>query len=281
MENLSGDAALLVLTAGTTQLGHVENFLSPAVLRKCGEHDIPIHVDAAFGGLNLGLLPRELPQVQRLMDVLRCPQVASITIDPHKAVGSMGNSVLFKDPAVYPSSRTANYFQSSATMHTGTTLPVQPVLEAKEIVDRVGSKIIGATMALATHTAQKVEELLAGKGIEPIYPASSRMGTVRLDSMETVERVHAHLRDYANMLVAKVSFPTTDGPVYGIRYVIEPSYFYDREGVAFVAGCIARAVQLTEHRDVEQQLLREEFSGVRVTAATARGWQGLLVPQHE
>jgi glutamate/tyrosine decarboxylase-like PLP-dependent enzyme len=52
-----GDVAALVLTGGTTEQGLVEK-LYPQVEEYCLANGIWIHIDAAFGGFNIGLVPK-------------------------------------------------------------------------------------------------------------------------------------------------------------------------------------------------------------------------------
>jgi len=88
------DIATVVLTVGTTDLGLIEPV--DKVSKICGEHNIPIHVDAAFGGIiaqTLIKLGYKLPRFDFTLE-----SVATITIDPHKLFAPIpGGIILFKN----------------------------------------------------------------------------------------------------------------------------------------------------------------------------------------
>ena len=92
------DVGVLQLTAGTTNLGIIDE-LSPEVEAICIAKKIWVHVDAAYGGFNIGLLPdhssyESSPQVARLRKLLTSPAVSSVVVDPHKFIGPYNLSLL-------------------------------------------------------------------------------------------------------------------------------------------------------------------------------------------
>ena len=77
---LSDKTVAIVGVAGTTELGKIDPISD--LSRICLEHDIYLHVDAAFGGYSIPFLKDvgyDLPEFD-----FSLPGVSSITIDPHK-----------------------------------------------------------------------------------------------------------------------------------------------------------------------------------------------------
>lgn len=83
---LTPDTACVVGVAGTTNLGLVDPIEEMSEL--CREEHVPLHVDAAFGGLVIPFL-RSLGKSERRFD-FELPGVSSLAVDPHK----MGLSVI-------------------------------------------------------------------------------------------------------------------------------------------------------------------------------------------
>ena len=83
---LDGNVACVVAVAGTTNLGLVDPIEAMAAC--CREADVPLHVDAAFGGFVLPFL-HQLGMSDKAFD-FSIDEVNSISLDPHK----MGMSVI-------------------------------------------------------------------------------------------------------------------------------------------------------------------------------------------
>ncbi len=83
---LDDDVACVVAVAGTTSLGRVDPI--EAMAERCRAADVPLHVDAAFGGFVLPFL-RQLGLSDKAFD-FAVDGVSSISLDPHK----MGMSVI-------------------------------------------------------------------------------------------------------------------------------------------------------------------------------------------
>ncbi|MBN1797405.1 MAG: tyrosine decarboxylase MfnA [Spirochaetales bacterium] len=97
---ISPNTIALVGIAGTTALGVVDPI--PELSRVAQEHDLYLHVDAAFGGFVLPFLHR-IGRSGVPFD-FSLPGVCSITIDPHK----MGMSVIPSGGILYRSARIAS-----------------------------------------------------------------------------------------------------------------------------------------------------------------------------
>ena len=110
----------VVATAGTTGLGVIDPIDAIAAL--CQEHDVRLHVDAAYGGF-FSLLARRSPPLVSPGPFAAIGQADSVVIDPHKhGLQPYGcGCVLFRDPAVgqfYVHDSPYTYFTSEA-LHLG------------------------------------------------------------------------------------------------------------------------------------------------------------------
>lgn len=80
----------VVMTAGTTDLGIVEPVEELA--RLCGDTGVPIHVDAAYGGLLAVFLQKRRKNIP-VFD-FRVENVYTITVDTHKIISPIPGSIL-------------------------------------------------------------------------------------------------------------------------------------------------------------------------------------------
>ncbi|MEM3444981.1 MAG: tyrosine decarboxylase MfnA [Thermoplasmata archaeon] len=83
---ISKKTLCVICVAGSTELGVVDNI--PEIGEICASKDLPLHVDAAFGGFVIPFLKAmkyKIPDFDFLVE-----GVSSITVDPHK----MGQSVM-------------------------------------------------------------------------------------------------------------------------------------------------------------------------------------------
>lgn len=90
-EKIGPDTAGLVGIAGSTQVGSVDPL--PALSQLAEDHNLPLHVDAAFGGHVLPFLDTDHPaQTPFGFDL---PGVTTVAMDSHKmAMGTMGAGAL-------------------------------------------------------------------------------------------------------------------------------------------------------------------------------------------
>ncbi len=113
----TGDIGLLVVTAGTTGTGTVDDIARAVALReRCG---VRVHVDAAYGGF-FTLLAREGLVSDSFLAIAGAD---SVVVDPHKhGLQPYGcGAVLFRDPGVgrlYQHDSPYTYF-TSAELHLG------------------------------------------------------------------------------------------------------------------------------------------------------------------
>ncbi|MCW4005588.1 MAG: tyrosine decarboxylase MfnA [Candidatus Bathyarchaeota archaeon] len=87
----------VVGTAGSAELGAVDPISDIAKIAQ--RHDVPVHVDAAFGGLVLPFLEELSYPAVGVFD-FRLPAVQSVTVDPHKMgmVTVPAGGIVFRDP---------------------------------------------------------------------------------------------------------------------------------------------------------------------------------------
>jgi glutamate/tyrosine decarboxylase-like PLP-dependent enzyme len=116
----AGGVGTVVATLGTTALGAVDDVA--AIADTCAEHEVRLHVDAAYGGFFTLIADGNTPGVQRApFDAVR--RADSIVVDPHKhGLQPYGcGSVIFADPGVgrlYAHDSPYTYFTSNE-LHLG------------------------------------------------------------------------------------------------------------------------------------------------------------------
>ena len=113
---LTGDTALIVVTAGTSECGAVDDGRAVATLAAAA--GIALHVDAATGGY---LIPfaRELGRPVGAFD-FALPGVSSITLDPHKYSYAPipAGHVLFCNPDALERLRFASHYRGTRDQST-------------------------------------------------------------------------------------------------------------------------------------------------------------------
>jgi glutamate/tyrosine decarboxylase-like PLP-dependent enzyme len=117
----SGRIGTVVATLGTTSLGAVDDL--PAILGICREHDVRVHVDAAYGGFFRLLASQNALEPDVTAAFRDMGEADSIVIDPHKhGLQPYGcGSVLFRDATVgrfYRHDSPYTYF-TSGDLHLG------------------------------------------------------------------------------------------------------------------------------------------------------------------
>ena len=117
------DVGTVVLTAGTTGLGSVDPI--DEAVERCRDHDVRVHVDAAYGGFFRLLTAEAAPSFEHF-PAARFEAIAaadSVAIDPHKhGLQPYGcGCILFRDPTVgrfYQHDSPYTYFTSDE-LHLG------------------------------------------------------------------------------------------------------------------------------------------------------------------
>ena len=154
------DIAAIVLTVGTTDLGLIEPV--DEVSKICGEHNVPIHVDAAFGGIiaqTLIKLGYKLPRFDFTVE-----SVATMTIDPHKLFAPIpGGIILFKNQELRkPLTFTAPYMplgKQTTLLGTRTGGSAAAIWTAIKLLGEKGlRKLVLRLMELTSYLAKRLEE---------------------------------------------------------------------------------------------------------------------------
>ena len=116
----AGDVGTVVVTAGTTGTGTVDDVARAVRLRE--RYGVRVHVDAAYGGF-FTLLARSSPPLVPAAPFLAIAAADSVVVDPHKhGLQPYGcGAVLFRDPSVgrlYKHDSPYTYF-TSGDLHLG------------------------------------------------------------------------------------------------------------------------------------------------------------------
>jgi glutamate/tyrosine decarboxylase-like PLP-dependent enzyme len=116
----AGEVGTVVVTAGTTGTGTVDDVARAVALRE--RYGVRVHVDAAYGGF-FTLLAKQSPPLVPAAPFLAIAQADSVVVDPHKhGLQPYGcGAVLFRDPSVgrlYKHDSPYTYF-TSGDLHLG------------------------------------------------------------------------------------------------------------------------------------------------------------------
>ncbi len=171
----TGDIGTVVVTAGTTGVGAVDDIARAAALRE--RFGVRVHVDAAYGGF-FTLLAREGVVTDAFLAIGDCD---SVVVDPHKhGLQPYGcGAVLFRDPGVgqlYKHDSPYTYF-TSGDLHLGEislecsragaaaaalwltlrALDLPPILAAGVRAARAWAELIDASDALTLHQPPELD----------------------------------------------------------------------------------------------------------------------------
>lgn len=114
LESLVSENTIAVVgTAGTAELGVVDPIPQLANIAK--NHDIHLHVDAAFGGLIIPFIDGEKPIFDFCME-----EVASMTVDPHKMgmAAIPAGGIIFRDEEAIEAIKTRTPYLSDTYQYT-------------------------------------------------------------------------------------------------------------------------------------------------------------------
>jgi tyrosine decarboxylase/aspartate 1-decarboxylase len=170
---LSPNTAAIIGLAGATELGTVDDI--PAQARIAREHEVHLHVDAAYGGFVIPFARKAgaaLPEFD-----LGVPGVGSVTIDPHKmglapipagclAVAEQGmlDRISVRTPYVSTASQASMTGTRPGAAAAATHAMLQHLGEAGYV------EIVGRCMANARHLAKLLREAGLPPAIEPVLP---------------------------------------------------------------------------------------------------------------
>lgn len=176
LKNKISDKTLCVVAvAGSTELGVVDNI--PEIGEICAKKEIPLHVDAAFGGFVLPFLKKkEIPDFDFAVEAVK-----SLTVDPHKmGQSTMPSGVLLTRENYWEAIEfSAPYLTSQPNGLLGTRAS-GAVAATYAAIRRLGfkgySKIVNYCMELTAYAC----ELAKQKNIEPIIPPPMNILALRV-----------------------------------------------------------------------------------------------------
>ncbi len=153
-EQVDKNTVCLVGVAGTTEYGMVDPI---ADLSKIAvQHDVFLHVDAAFGGMVVPFLDRPIPFDFAL------PGVTTIAVDPHKMGMSTipAGCLLTRDPEMLDALNIATPYLTVKHEYTlAGTRPGAPVAGALAVLDYLG---MDGMKAVVAGCMKNTERLIAG-----------------------------------------------------------------------------------------------------------------------
>ena len=214
-EQIDKGTVCLVGVAGTTEYGMVDPIA--ALAKIAVQHDIFLHVDAAFGGMVIPFLRRKIP-----FD-FAIPGVTTIAVDPHKMGMSTipAGCLLTREPDMLNALNIDTPYLSVKQEFTLTgTRPGAPVAGALAVLDYLG---IEGMKAIVSGCMKNTERLIAGmetfgipraatpdvnvatfeckKVPEPWKVSWTRQGHLRIVCMPHVhrDRIEALLKDIGDM----------------------------------------------------------------------------------
>jgi tyrosine decarboxylase/aspartate 1-decarboxylase len=149
-------------TAGTTFLGQIDPI--PEIGLIADEHNIPLHVDAAFGGFVIPFL-KDIGYGEYPFD-FDVPGVTSVSIDPHKmglAPIPSGCIIFRKKEFLQVITKKVPYLRGESSVQSTLlgTRPAAPILSTWAIMKHLGRvgyrKAVSFCMSLTQHAKERVE----------------------------------------------------------------------------------------------------------------------------
>lgn len=221
---LDKNVGVLVLTGGTTELGTIET-LPPEVAAKCRELGIWIHLDAAYGGMNLGCLPDNNPQQQDIRKLAASDLINSITVCAHKFVGPLGCSVAFLKKDKEPKGETA--YIPGATALSGTTASSEIPYKTLRTMQSLGEAKLQDLSLQTLKSAQYFAKILKAYGIQTIVPVQSGIVPIATPSKEAARHLCDNLRSYGFIVAEPLEIKTKEGTTHGVRLVLTTNNYHD------------------------------------------------------
>lgn len=211
------EIAAVVAVAGTTEHGQIDPI--PEIQQLCLRHDVPLHVDAAFGGLVFPFLT-EIGRTPPCRFDFVLEGVTSITVDPHKmghATAPCG-ALLVRDPELFKSIEQETFYLSSETLSSilGTRCSAG-VASAYAVMRHLGRtgycRMLERCMSTTDWFAERLRGYHLQLAIDPISPVVC----VKMPDEESAKAVQKRLlEDERKWWVSRTVHPP------GIRFVVMP-----------------------------------------------------------
>ena len=178
------DTIALIGIAGTTEYGMIDPIahLSDLAL----DREVFLHVDAAFGGMVIPFLDRQIPFDFRL------PGVDSISIDPHKMGMSTipAGCLLVRDPEYFASLNVDTPYLTVKQEYTlAGTRPGAPVAAAVAVLEYLGLDGMQAVVAGCMENTRRLIEGMETLGYERAVTPDVNVATFSGDRVPAAWRV--------------------------------------------------------------------------------------------
>jgi tyrosine decarboxylase/aspartate 1-decarboxylase len=206
----------LVGVVGTTEYGMVDPI--PALARLAEEHDLFLHVDAAFGGLVVPFLRDSAPFDFALAGV------SSIAVDPHKMGMSTipAGCLLVRDRDLLDLLNVETPYLTVKQEYTlAGTRPGAPVVGAWAVLEHLGREGMRAVVAGCMENTRRLIEGLEAFGVERAATPDVNVATFRTASAPPGWRVSFTRR--GDMRI--VCMPHVNGDVVE-RFLVDAEAFY-------------------------------------------------------
>jgi tyrosine decarboxylase/aspartate 1-decarboxylase len=206
----------LVGVVGTTEYGMVDPV--PDLARLAEEHDLFLHVDAAFGGLVVPFLKNPAPFDFAL------PGVSSIAVDPHKMGLSTipAGCLLVRDQGLLDLLNVETPYLTVKQEYTlAGTRPGAPVVGAWAVLEHLGQEGMRAVVAGCMENTRRLIEGLEAFGVERAATPDVNVATFRAESAPPGWRVSFTRR--GDMRI--VCMPHVNGDVVE-RFLVDAEAYY-------------------------------------------------------
>lgn len=197
----------IVGIAGTTELGQIDPIVELSKLAE--EKGIPMHVDAAFGGLVIPFMndPYPFDFVNR--------SVISITIDPHKMGMATipAGGIVFRDKKFLQALEVETPYLTSRMQFTLTgTRPGTGVASAYAVLKTLGYQGMKAIVTHCLRNTRVLVEEMSSLGFEPVIEPVMNVVAFRTERAEEIRAELYHRR----WIISTIRNPKA------IRFVVMP-----------------------------------------------------------
>lgn len=172
----------IVGIAGTTELGQIDPIVELSKLAE--EKEIPMHVDAAFGGLVIPFMDDPYP-----FDFVN-DAVASITIDPHKMGMATipAGGIIFRDEQFLRALEVETPYLTSRAQFTLTgTRPGTGVASAYAVLKTLGYKGMKAIVDQCLKNTRILLEEVSSLGFEPVIEPVMNVVAFKTERAEDIK----------------------------------------------------------------------------------------------
>lgn len=229
----------IIIVAGTTSLGNIEE-IDDDIVSLCKEHNIHIHIDAAYWAYNLWLLEGSSQQ-KKLLNLFNLPLPKTITADPHKFVGPFWVALLlYCGSNKKVENKVKHYYLTNPDYHITTYSWHTPLL-TKKTAEYLWTEWMVELAKINYKNAQKLWETLVANNIDLAYPICSHNVSINLENKEVAEYVHQHLLD-KGLSVSRLSIQSPIHSIEWIRIFIWGDKYFEEWDFEEIAAEIKRAI---------------------------------------